>query len=36
MKMWNVYNDKDDDNEADGQRTNFDQKSSLKPLAQVS
>ena len=40
MKMWKVYNnakfvnDNNDDN--DGQRTNFDQKSSLEPLAQVS
>ena len=31
-KMWKVYDDNDDD----GQRTNFDQKSSLEPSAQVS
>ena len=34
MKMWKVYdndnnNDDDNDNKDDGQRTNFDQKSSL-------
>ena len=40
MKMWKVYDnananhDNDDDN--DGKLTNFDQKSSLEPLAQVS
>ena len=32
MKMWKVY-DNNDDND-DGQRTNFDQKSSLEPSAQ--
>ena len=31
MKMWKVYN-----NDDDGQRINFNQKSSLEPLAQVS
>ena len=37
MKMWKVYEDNDnDDNANDGQRTNFDQKSSLEPSAQVS
>ena len=37
MKMWKVYaNDKDDDNDDDGQWTNFGQKSSLAPSAQVS
>ena len=39
IKMWKVY-DNDDDNDEDdndaGQRTNFDQKSSLEPSAQVS
>ena len=34
MEMWKVYDNANDDN--DGQRTNFDQKSSLEPLAQVS
>ena len=37
MKIWKVYNNannNDDDN--DGQRTNFGQKSSLEPLAQMS
>ena len=35
MKMLKVYdNDSDDDND-DGQRTNFDLKSSLEPSAQV-
>ena len=40
MKMWEVYdnannnNDNNDDSDNDGQRTNFDQKSSLGPLAQ--
>ena len=33
MKMWKVYDNDDND---DGQRTNFDQKSSLEPSAQVS
>ena len=34
--MWKVNdNDNNDDNEDDGQRTHFDQKSSLKPLGQV-
>ena len=37
MKMWKVYDDDDDDNDDnDGQGTNFDQKSSLEPSAQVS
>ena len=39
MKMWKVYNnfnDDDDHNNKDGQRTNWDQKSSLEPSAQVS
>ena len=38
MKMWKVYdNDDDNDNDNDdGQRTKFDQKSSLEPSAQVS
>ena len=37
MKMWKVYNANDnDDNNNEGQRTNFDQKSSREPLAQVS
>ena len=40
MNMWKVYDNdayKDDDNNnEDGQRTNFDQKSSLEPSAQVS
>ena len=35
MKLWKVYDD-DDDNDNDGQRTKFDQKSSLEPSAQVS
>ena len=35
MKMCKVY-ENDNDNDDDGQRTNFDQKSSLEPLAQVS
>ena len=35
MKIWKVYaNDDNDDN--DRQQTNFDQKSSLEPSAQVS
>ena len=34
MKMWKVYDN--DDNNDDGQRTNFDQKSSFEPSAQVS
>ena len=33
MKMGKVYDNDDND---DGQRTNFDQKSSLEPSAQVS
>ena len=38
MKMWKVYDDDDDDNDDnnandDGQRTHFDQKSSLEPSA---
>ena len=38
MKMWKVYdnNDSEDDNNDNGQQTNFDQKSSLEPSAQVS
>ena len=39
MKMWKVYDNDDDTdnaNNADGQRTNFDQKRSLEPSAQVS
>ena len=38
MKMWKVYDNANDDNDDDNdwQRTNFDQKSSLEPLAQVS
>ena len=32
--MWKVYNDEEDND--DGQRTNFDQKSSIETLAQVS
>ena len=41
MKMWKVYDNanNDDNNENGGnkgKRTNFDQKSSLEPLAQVS
>ena len=37
MKMWKVYdNANEDDDNNNGQRTNFDQKSSLEPLAQVS
>ena len=40
MKMWKVYDDNDNDdndnNDDDGQRTSFDQKSSLEPSAQVS
>ena len=35
MKMWKVYDNDNNDND-DGQRTNFDQKSSLEPSAQVS
>ena len=35
MKMWNVYNNKDNDHN-ERQRKNFDQKSSLEPAAQVS
>ena len=35
MNMWKVYPNDDNDND-DGQRTNFDQKSSLEPSAQVS
>ena len=35
MKMLKVYDDDKDDNH-NGQRTNFDQKSLLEPLAQVS
>ena len=35
IKMFKVYHNNSDDND-DGQRTNFDQKSSLEPLAQVS
>ena len=38
--MWKVYdkgdNDANDDNDYDGQRTIFDQKSLIKPSAQVS
>ena len=39
--MWQVYDNydndnKDNDEEVDGQRTNCDQKISLKPSAQVS
>ena len=30
MKMWKVYDD-DDNDDIDGQRANFDQKSSLEP-----
>ena len=44
MKMWKVYDDDDNDNDDndndnndnDRQRTNFDQKNSLEPSAQVS
>ena len=41
MKMWKVYDNANDDNDDnnddnDWQRTNFDQKSSLEHLAQVS
>ena len=36
MKMWKVYDNANDNNDNDGQRTNFDQKSLLEPLAQVS
>ena len=37
MKMRKVYDDNDaNTNDDDGQQTNFDQKSSLEPLAQVS
>ena len=37
MKMWTIYdNDDHADDYADGQRTNFDQKSSLESWAQVS
>ena len=37
MKMWTVNdNANDDNNDNDGQRTNFDQKSSLEPSARVS
>ena len=37
MKMLKVYgNDNNDDKNNDGQRANFDQKSSLEPSAQVS
>ena len=37
-KMWKVYDtdDDDDNNDNDGQRTNWDQKMSLEPSAQVS
>ena len=38
MKMLKVYNNNkndNDDNNKDGQQTNFDQKSSLEPSAQV-
>ena len=38
MEMWKVYdNDNNDDNDDDndGQRTHFDQKSSLEPSVQV-
>ena len=40
--MWKLYDNDDDDNDNvkddddDGQRTNFDQKNPLEPLAQVS
>ena len=36
MKMLNDNDNNDDDNDNDGQWTNFDQKSSLEPSAQVS
>ena len=36
MNMWKVYNNKEDDNDDDGQWTNFDQKNSFEPSAQVS
>ena len=38
MEMWKVYDNANDndDNENDGQRTNFDQKSSLEPSAEMS
>ena len=37
MKMIEIYNNNNDnnDNNEDGQQTNFDQKSSLEPSAQV-
>ena len=36
MKMWKVYENADANDDNDRQRTNFDQKSSLEPSAQVS
>ena len=36
MKMWKVYDNNHNDNDDDGQRTNFDKKNLLEPLAQVS
>ena len=36
MKMRKVYDNNDDNDNDDGQRTNFDRKSSLEPSAQVS
>ena len=36
MKMWKVYDNNNNYDDNDGQRTNLDQKSSLEPLAQVS
>ena len=36
MKKWNVYDNTDNDDDDDGQRTNFDQNSSLEPSPQVS
>ena len=35
IKMQKVYDNLSDENDIDGQRTNFDQKSSLEPSAQV-
>ena len=36
MKMWKVYDNEDNNDDDDGQRTNFDQKSSLQSSAQGS
>ena len=36
MKLWKVYDYDDENNDDNKQWTNFDQKSSLEPLAQAS